>query len=617
MSLAFGISILVFCATARAQVDGSWVTNGNGNWSDGVNWSTNPTIPGGAGSEVDFTIFISGNTTIDLQSTSRTVGILNVGTTSGNFDYLFTAGSGTSLIFDNGANPAELNAIATADQNNFTGVNIQLDTSLNISNASDKNQTLGTISAGTGVTTRTLATTGAGTGRILVNQLSDGATGTLALHQNSATSDFVLLTANTYSGGTTVDSGRVFVGNATSFGSGVVTLNGGTVNNSGSGNFNIANTFEINGNVGFLDSASGSGDFLLSGAATITDNVVIDVGKEVMTVANTWSDGGNGYSLTKTGAGQFFLSTNGLATYTGGTIIQGGEFRVAGLGNHLADAAPVTVEGGAFDVFVDETIGTLTLRSGSIGGTTGSIIASSYAVESGTATQVLAGGSSALTKTTAGSVTLSAANTYGGGTTISAGSLILSGAGTIGSGDVSIADAATLDISAITASSYTLSASQTLSGSGTVTATGKTLVVNGTLAPGNSPGLLTIDGAFTLGSTSTTQFELDGLTRGVSYDALDVSGLFTLDGTVNVTGTHTFAAGNSFDLINWGSLDSTGFNVGTDLLLPTLAGPLSWDTSSFLSTGAITVIPEPGTFALVAGTFLGLSVLRNRRRSSS
>ena len=65
-----------------------------------------------------------------------------------------------------------------------------------------------------------------------------------------------------------------------------------------------------------------------------------------------------------------------------------------------------------------------------ITGTGGVLTGSSYAVESGTISAIL-GGSGALTKTTTGTVTLSAANTYTGLTTVSAGTLAVGSSGSL------------------------------------------------------------------------------------------------------------------------------------------------------------------------------------------
>jgi hypothetical protein len=111
----------------------------------------------------------------------------------------------------------------------------------------------------------------------------------------------------------------------------------------------------------------------------------------------------------------------------------------------------------------------------------------------------------------------------------------------------------------------------------------------------------------------------------ISINSLSLSGfgqfnvtsgtpLFTGTTTINLDkGTFTaFAAGNSFDF-------TTGnFNNATLGALPTLNAGLEWDDTNFTSSGILTVvasaIPEPSTFASLAGVFvLGVVAYRKRR----
>ena len=62
----------------------------------------------------------------------------------------------------------------------------------------------------------------------------------------------------------------------------------------------------------------------------------------------------------------------------------------------------------------------------------------------------------------------------------------------------------------------------------------------GTLAPGDSPGLTDIAGDYEL-IVGMIEFELEGLTRGTEYDAIDVDGLATLNGTMDINLTNGFA----------------------------------------------------------------------------
>ena len=72
----------------------------------------------------------------------------------------------------------------------------------------------------------------------------------------------------------------------------------------------------------------------------------------------------------------------------------------------------------------------------------------------------------------------------------------------------------------------------TLRGSGEVD--GNMTNTSGTVAPGTSPGTLTVDGAYSQGAGGTLEIEVAGTAPGTGYDRLSVIGPATLDGTVAI-----------------------------------------------------------------------------------
>ncbi|HEY3394101.1 MAG TPA: hypothetical protein VGK58_15415, partial [Lacipirellulaceae bacterium] len=132
------------------------------------------------------------------------------------------------------------------------------------------------------------------------------------------------------------------------------------------------------------------------------------------------------------------------------------------------------------------------------------------------------------------------------------------------------------------------------SGSGTFTGTG-TVNFEGDLSPGSSPAAVSFAGDVVLGPDSTLQIELGGTAAGTQYDQINVAGELTLGGTLEISLINGFtpSAGQSFDILNWGSL-SGAFSL---VALPSLEG-LAWDTSQ-LATGILSVAPGlPGDFNL-------------------
>src|SRR5208282_5714435 len=103
-----------------------------------------------------------------------------------------------------------------------------------------------------------------------------------------------------------------------------------------------------------------------------------------------------------------------------------------------------------------------------------------------------------------------------------------------------------------TAGTVTVDPSGSLSGSGSISAD---VVNNGTLRPGDIPGLLTITGNYTQTATGALDIESGGTTAGTQYDQLNVSGTAALDGTLDISLINGFgpAIGQSFTAMNFSS----------------------------------------------------------------
>jgi uncharacterized repeat protein (TIGR01451 family) len=92
----------------------------------------------------------------------------------------------------------------------------------------------------------------------------------------------------------------------------------------------------------------------------------------------------------------------------------------------------------------------------------------------------------------------------------------------------------------------------TLKGNGTVSGS---VSNSATVAPGASPGLITIAGNYSQTPSGILDIELAGTTPGSGYDRLAVSGAATLSGTVNVTliSGFTLSGGDLFDVVTYTS----------------------------------------------------------------
>ena len=310
---------------------------------------------------------------------------------------------------------------------------------------------------------------------------------------------------------------------------------------------------------------------------------------------------GNGkVQLIKDGAGTLFL--NGcyygpLTYYTAGTTIKNGTLDISGIigpvyangssANTFSYNAPITNAGGIF------AIGSVNLTNisylqltgnGTITGT-GNITNNSaaYDLQSGTVNCGLAG-TAGLTKTTAGTVTLSGANGYSGATTISVGTLALGASGSINSSTgISIAAGATYDVSAI--SSYTLSGSTSLSAAGTGTAVGSTAAtIKGgtTVSLGSQAITLTYDGSHPALYVSQGTLSLNGNAFTVNSASPLADGTYVIvqQASGNITSSGAYpVAGTAIGFGTWGSVSVSGGNVVLTIRNETTT------TSSFTTAG--------------------------------
>ena len=320
-----------------------------------------------------------------------------------------------------------------------------------------------------------------------------------------------------------------------------------------------------------------------------------------------WGDTVNSSSTFDSSGG-----TGGSTDHLGSTFTAGTEgyigFELTG-GNYGWMRVVLDGSGSALvkDWAYDTSGSTGAIATGNVlqSGTTVTVDSSSGAFTLGS----VVSGSNSLVKTGSGTTTLNATNTYNGTTTVSSGMLLVNGDNSAASGAVTVASGASLGGSGIIGGATTIQS-------------------GGFLAPGNSPGILTFEGVLTLATGSFTNMEIAGSTRGTGYDGIDVGGALTYGGALTLTSNTLIGVGtyNLFDFTGDNASESGDF---TSIILSGTAYASNafiqngdvWDaivdnqTYTFSQlTGNLTVVPEPGTYALIGGLLALAHVMLRRRK---
>jgi autotransporter-associated beta strand protein len=379
------------------------------------------------------------------------------------------------------------------------------------------------------------------------SQGSDGSfggavTGTGVLIK-SGTGTLTLTGANSYTGGTTVEAGKL-VGDTGS-------LTGSIVNDG-------AVEFAQGGTGSFGGAVTGTGALIKSGTGTLT-----------LTGANSYSGG------TTVEAGKLIGDTGSLQ----GTIVNNGtvEFAQANAGTFSGNlagtgsvvksgAGTLTLAGTAQRLTLDVTQGTVIATNQAAIGSDGGAIklenAGTLAAGSNlTITQaVLVGDGGGVIDTGASTVRLTGGS-MGGNCLIKQGSgtLVLASDATNAIG--ACVQQGTMSFDSTFAGNVFVDAVGTARGNGTVQGN---MQVAGTLAPGNSPGRLVVAGSVTQGAGSTLAIDVDGTTAGVGaghYDTLVLTGatsVYTAAGTLapklrgitgDATNSFTPTVGQTFEIV--------------------------------------------------------------------
>ncbi len=521
--------------------------------------------------------------------------------------------------------------------------------------------------------------------------VSNGISGSNALTK-AGDGDLTLAAPSTFSGPTTINAGALILTTNAALASGInVVVNStapnttaqlvlgtgvsqtvGTLTFGGSGGqssatnkviLNSGSILTLSGTVNVLDSGERTGNWGINDIGTLNLG-----GNRTFAIADSAGSynelnistpiTGTG-SLIKTGAGT--LSLNGSGSWTGGTVISGGELWL-NANSTLPSSGPVTInhtDGGARAYLrlgdnVSQSIGALTfggagagtsstnqleLRNANsvlkLGGTVtvnatgnpltamifgaGTLalggnrifdIGSQSTAMSGLAVSTVISGGGSITKLGTGTLRLDFANIYSGGTVVSAGGLVVSnttGSG-VGTGALVIESGAFLRGTGIVGGATTIKAGGIL-GAGDFA--GNLSITAGNLTFTN--GLTLNDGAifkFKLGTASDKISLIGGVLTGAATPG---SLTINLDaGTGFSAGTYTL-----FDFSSGGTTTSS-FDVADFTLGTTISGysyNLALNGGSSMLQLTASAIPEPSTYAAIFGALALSAAGWHRRRA--
>lgn len=201
-------------------------------------------------------------------------------------------------------------------------------------NPTSADLTIGNVSTSTSGT-KTLGLDGTSNGNIVQGVIANGTTTVAVAKSNS--SRWTLASANTYTGGTTINDGTLVIGNNAALGTGAIDFRGGAIESTDATVRTILNPITFSADMTF----SGPGNLVFGGAVNTGSLNKTFIVTNTLTEFSGILTGASTGTRTKDGPGTLVFS--GANTYTGPTVVSAGTLRVTG---SIAASSGVTVNGG-------------------------------------------------------------------------------------------------------------------------------------------------------------------------------------------------------------------------------------------------------------------------------
>ena len=550
ISATLAVGLLALSPGRAFAQSGFWNVDASGDWSLNTNW--NPAaVPGNAaGDVIGLTNNITAARTVTIDTTSRTVGALNIGDSNNTHAFTLAASGGAGLTFNNGGSGAALTELGTIQDTVSTPVTLADNLTVNVGGQLSIS---GPISESGG--SRSLTKSGLGY---------------LTLGGN-----------NTYAGDTTV-TGRLTVAANNALG----TTDGATIVSTG-GQVRINNLVTVSGERLTL---SGTGESTSEGALRIASGTATWGGTVTLAANATVLAGGGNLLKIGPGSGTAINLQGNTLDYTGagGHEVLGGVFGTGGIAKR--GSGPLTLSGsGSYS-------GATTIALGKIVANATSALGTSPVTTAGGSLELQGGfdvGGGLLTLNGESLTNVSGNNTYSGPVTavtssrifVTSGTMTLSNTITASSSPITFSgNGVTLISGNLGAGLTSLDINAKASDVPTVIVAGSNPDFTGTvdvqvgslqLGDGGTTGSLPTNSAINIGggASSNARFivkQSDTVTQGTDFFSgpLTGKGGFTQAGS----GTTVLNAANVY-------LGTTNVNAGTLIINGNQAG----------ATGAVTV----------------------------